>query len=157
MRLACVEDAAFIVGCFAVSHAKPFLRKPSPERACAAVEDPDVVSLVLEADGVPAGHLLLRRLTDTWSITEISQLVVCEPRRGHGRFAIEFAKHFAFSERGAHRLHLDVVAHNTAARKLYEFCGFTYEGTFRDGFPADDGAFCDLAIYGMLESEFRTL
>ncbi|MBV9737691.1 MAG: GNAT family N-acetyltransferase [Candidatus Eremiobacteraeota bacterium] len=50
---------------------------------------------------------------------------------------------------------MEVTADNFAARALYESCGFIHEGTWRDGFPANDGTFKDLAAYGMLAREFR--
>ncbi|MBC5815228.1 MAG: GNAT family N-acetyltransferase, partial [Candidatus Eremiobacteraeota bacterium] len=89
-----------------------------------------------------------------WNIAEIAQLVVTKPRKGYGRGAVEFAMHHVFEKRDAHRCYRDVVAHNRAAIRLYEACGFIREATFRDGFPADDGTFCDLAGYGMLASEY---
>ncbi|MFN2528358.1 MAG: GNAT family N-acetyltransferase [Candidatus Baltobacteraceae bacterium] len=147
-------DAEFIVACFRMPHAAAFLRVPQAERVRAAVDDADIAGFILEDAGTPVGHLLLRNLGRNWNIAEIAQLVVTRPRKGYGRVAIEFAMHHIFEKRNAHRCYLDVVAHNTAACKLYERCGFLREALFRDGFPADDGTFCDLAGYGMLASDY---
>lgn len=128
---------------------------PKIERVREAMRDPATASFIIEQDARPVGHLLMRDLAKNWRIAEFSQILVSEQRRGYGRAGVEFAKQFAFVERNAHRLCLEVVAENTGACALYEACGFLREGTFRDGFPADDGTFCDLAAYGMLDLEYQ--
>ena len=149
------EDAEFIVRCFAMPHAAAFMRVPSVERVRDAVRDPAVAGFILEDGGVPVGHLLLRDLGRAWKIAEIAQLVVSRPRQGYGRAAMRFALRHVFDQLHAHRCYLEVVARNVGACKLYEACGCVREGLFRDGFPADDGTFCDLAAYGMLAVDYR--
>jgi diamine N-acetyltransferase len=61
-----------------------------------------------------------------------------------------------FDEQSAHRAFLEVYAHNTRARKLYERFGFTYEGTYRDGARNPrTGRYEDLCIYGLLDNEYK--
>ncbi len=156
MRLATQEDVDFILACFALPHARSFLRAPDRKQLVRALADGDMLHLILEMNGARAGILRLRSIAKNWAIAELSLLIATQPRAGAGRFMTEFAKRFAFEERKAHRLCLEFVSANEPARKLYESCGFVREGTFREGFPADDGTFADLEAYGMLAREFRT-
>lgn len=57
-------------------------------------------------------------------------------RRGIGRRLVEESIERAI-ERGAHKLTLRVLGVNTAARALYESCGFEIEGILRDEFWLD--------------------
>lgn len=58
-----------------------------------------------------------------------------------------------FREIGLHRIYLTVLADNIAAMKLYEKCGFTYEGELRDHI-FKDGKYVSWKLYGMLENEY---
>lgn len=58
-----------------------------------------------------------------------------------------------FEEIGLHRIYLTVLADNTAAVKLYEKCGFTYEGELRDHI-FKDGQYISWKLYGILENEY---
>ena len=58
-----------------------------------------------------------------------------------------------FAEIGLHRIYLTVLADNIAAIKLYEKCGFTYEGELRDHIYKN-GQYVSWKLYGMLEDEY---
>ena len=59
----------------------------------------------------------------------------------------------AFSEMGLNRVYLSVYSNNTSAIKLYEKCGFRYEGEFRDHFFID-GEYVGWKWYGLLKDEY---
>ena len=59
----------------------------------------------------------------------------------------------AFNEIGLQRVYLNVFANNVPAIKLYEKCGFIYEGEFRNHILID-GNYFDLKWYGILNDEF---
>ena len=59
----------------------------------------------------------------------------------------------AFKEYKLHRVYLNVLSENTAAIKLYERCGFTFEGEFREHLKMG-GKYVNWKWYGMLEHEF---
>lgn len=59
----------------------------------------------------------------------------------------------AFSEMGLHRVYLSVYSNNVAAIRLYERCGFKYEGEFREHFVID-GEYVNWKWYGILREEF---
>jgi ribosomal protein S18 acetylase RimI-like enzyme len=94
--------------------------------------------LVAELEGAVAGYVRLGRATELRAsdhVVTISGLAV-DPRRqrrGVGRALVEAAVREA-AARGARRLTLRVLGHNTGARALYESCGFAVEGIQRDEF-----------------------
>ena len=59
----------------------------------------------------------------------------------------------AFTELGLHRVYLNVLSDNDKAIRLYERCGFTFEGEFRDHLFLN-GRFVNWKWYGMLKGEF---
>lgn len=59
----------------------------------------------------------------------------------------------AFREYGLHRVYLNVYADNIPAIKLYERCGFTFEGEFREHF-CHKGKYENWKWYAMLNYEF---
>lgn len=59
----------------------------------------------------------------------------------------------AFSEYGLHRVYLNVLADNDAAIRLYERCGFTFEGEFRDHLRMRD-KYMNWKWYGILDNEY---
>ena len=59
----------------------------------------------------------------------------------------------AFKEYGLHRVYLNVFSDNAAAIKMYERCGFHFEGEFRDHIKRD-GEYVNWKWFGMLENEF---
>ncbi len=59
----------------------------------------------------------------------------------------------AFCEYGLHRVYLSVLADNEPAIKLYERCGFIYEGEFRQHLIIGE-KYMNLKWYGMLKNEY---
>ncbi len=59
----------------------------------------------------------------------------------------------AFHEYGLHRVYLSVFADNVAAIRLYEQCGFIYEGEFRKHLKRGD-EYVNWRWYGMLDEEY---
>lgn len=62
----------------------------------------------------------------------------------------------AFFDIGLHRVFLNVFSNNTAAIKLYEKCGFVFEGEFREHFLIN-GEFVNWKWYGILRDEFKNI
>lgn len=74
--------------------------------------------------------------------------------KGAGTFAVtEILKH-AFFDMNLRRVELSVLAENTAARHLYEKCGFVQEGVKRSA-RFKNGRFSDLVIYAVLREEYE--
>lgn len=97
--------------------------------------------LVAEHDGAVAGYV---RLDDGFPIPAhrhvrvIGGLAVDPDRRrlGIARLLVDAAAAEA-RRRGARKVTLRVLGHNTAARRVYEGCGFVVEGVLRAEFHVD--------------------
>jgi ribosomal protein S18 acetylase RimI-like enzyme len=107
--------------------------------------------LVAALDGTLAGYIRLAHPTPLASnahVLQIQGFAVAEKARGQGvgraliRAAVDEAR-----RRGARRLTLRVLGHNTPARKLYESEGFVVEGVLPEEFLLD-GAYVDDVFMG---------
>ncbi|WP_432195333.1 N-acetyltransferase family protein [Streptomyces sp. bgisy027] len=107
--------------------------------------------LVAELDRRIVGYVRLgfpTALASNAHVREIQGLAVCDEARGHGvgraliRAVVEEAR-----RRGARRLTLRVLGHNTPARKLYESEGFVVEGVLPEEFFLE-GRYVDDVIMG---------
>ncbi|WP_159766928.1 GNAT family N-acetyltransferase [Streptomyces sp. HM190] len=108
--------------------------------------------LVAELGGTVVGFLRLGRPTSldcNAHVRQIQGLAVADEARGAGvaRALVRAAKEEARS-RGARRLTLRVLGHNTPARKLYESEGFVVEGVLPEEFLLD-GAYVDDVLMGV--------
>ena len=97
--------------------------------------------LVAEEGGEVVGYVALghpTRLESNRHVADIRGLAVAPAHqgRGLGRALVEAAVEEARA-RGARKLTLRVLGPNTAARALYESCGFVVEGVRRDEFLLD--------------------
>lgn len=73
--------------------------------------------------------------------------------KGYAYRATHMLLDLAFRKYGLHRVYLNVFSDNTAAIKLYEKCGFIYEGEFREHI-CRDGKFINWKWYGILHDEY---
>jgi ribosomal protein S18 acetylase RimI-like enzyme len=97
--------------------------------------------LVAEDGGEIVGYVAVGRATRLESnrhVADIRGLAVAPDHqgRGLGRALVQAALDAA-RERGARKVTLRVLGPNTAARALYESCGFVVEGVRRDEFLLD--------------------
>ena len=107
--------------------------------------------LVAELNRRIVGYVRLAFATPLACNTHVRQIqgfAVADEARGHGvgrtliRAAVEESR-----RRGARRLTLRVLGHNTPARKLYESEGFVVEGVLPEEFFLD-GAYVDDVLMG---------
>jgi ribosomal protein S18 acetylase RimI-like enzyme len=107
--------------------------------------------LVAELNRRIVGYVRLALATPLACNTHVRQIqgfAVADEARGHGvgraliRAAVEESR-----RRGARRLTLRVLGHNTPARKLYESEGFVVEGVLPEEFFLD-GAYVDDVLMG---------
>ncbi len=154
IRKATLEDADFVLALFARPHVIGEIHLPnSVDGYQRALEDVRLEHLIIDRGGEPFGNMVLETAPE-WLLT-IRVLAVREQRCGAGRFAMEYAIRYGFDDIGAHRIFLEVLESNYAARRLYESVGFRVEGLYRDGYLDESGAFRNLVPYGMLVSDFR--
>ncbi len=102
-------------------------------------------------DGRPVGYVRFvppTPLACNAHVRQIQGLAVAEPARGRGLArALLRAACAEARRRGAVRMTLRVLAHNTPARRLYESEGFTVEGVLPGEFLLD-GAYVDDVLMG---------
>jgi diamine N-acetyltransferase len=147
-------DAQYFVDVCSLPHCLGFVHAPTVEQVRNALASPDAKSFVIDVDGRPVGVIRLSSFGEPIWLVEVRLLAIAEPNKGFGITALWWAQDYAFHTLGAHRMYIEVVVHNAAARTLYERCGFTQEKLWRGGFREDDGKYHDLAAYGMLDREY---
>jgi len=72
---------------------------------------------------------------------------------GFGTEVTEWFVQYGFEQLGLHRITLGTYAHNLAARRVYEKCGFVYEGATRKAWWTD-GGWVDEVLMGILDEEY---
>ena len=122
----------------------------------AAMQDPDKAYLIAEDGGERLGYAILAGLTSPHRSIGLWRVVVAAPGRGLGRRFIREIMAWAFDERAAHRLWLDVFDDNKRAEAVYRALGFVEEGRPRESVLRPDG-FATLILFSLLESEYRRL
>ena len=73
--------------------------------------------------------------------------------KGFGSEAIYLSLKYAFLDLRLERVYLEVYNWNEPAKSLYEKIGFKFEGIYRSHVYSG-GRFHDVAVYGLLRSEF---
>jgi RimJ/RimL family protein N-acetyltransferase len=148
------DDLDFVVSAEQDPENQRFIIPWPRERHAAALSDPNIAHQILHHDfHGSVGVVILAGLTDPHDNLEFRRIVVTVKRRGFGRTAVRHVKRFAFVERRAHRLWLDVKEQNHRARSLYESEGFTLEGVQRECLKGAEG-FESLVVMSMLASEY---
>jgi RimJ/RimL family protein N-acetyltransferase len=156
VRPATDADVEAIAAMQVAPHARDFVHAATADEVRAALANPERATFVVTEAGEPVGMLLLAFDARFAWLVELRRIIVMRPGRGIGTAAMRFAVDWAFGERNAHRIVLDVVEGNERARRLYERVGFVHEGTQRDGYRAADGSYRNLCQYGLLATDPRT-
>ena len=155
LRSTTVDDLDFVVSAERELDNEPFIMRWSRNRHAAALSDPDIAHRVLEHESFGrVGFVIVVGLADPHENLEFRRVVITEKRRGFGRAAVRLVKRFAFVERRAHRLWLDVKEENHRARSLYESEGFILEGVLRECVKGSKG-FESLMVMSILAHEYR--
>jgi len=134
--------------------ATDFVRHWTAEEHRTVMRDSQCGHWTIEAQGRRVGYLVLRGLGAGDRCVELKRINVVERGRGLGRETLRLLKKIVFEELRAHRLWLDVMAHNERARHLYLSEGFVPEGTMREALRVGD-RFVDLVLMSILENEYR--
>ena len=124
------------------------------DRHAAAIEDANIAHLKIVLEDEIIGYVILIGLNNSDRSIEFRRIVVAKKGYGYGRQAIRLVKKMVFNEFKAHRLWLDVMAHNQKAYALYLSEGFTEEGVLRESYKQGD-RFIDLKIMSILEQDYK--
>jgi RimJ/RimL family protein N-acetyltransferase len=73
--------------------------------------------------------------------------------RGLATKAVILVLNYAFKELNLHKIYAQVMDPNIASIRVLDKCGFTLEGTFKEGYYID-GKYHDIKRYGLLKAEW---
>jgi RimJ/RimL family protein N-acetyltransferase len=114
------------------------------------------VRFVITLDGAPVGSAGLFHEDTLARYAEVGIALLAEARgQGVGTEALRQLVEFAFVRRNLRRLHLVVIASNTAAIASYAKLGFVEEGRRREHCWVR-GRYEDEVLMGLLRSEWRS-
>lgn len=102
----------------------------------------------------PVGYVLIDGLEDKNDSIEIKRIAFSEKGKGYGRKMLQLIKKWAFIERKANRLWLEVVDHNNRAKSLYESEGFKIEGLQREALKINNN-YQSIYMMSMLRREYQ--
>lgn len=109
-----------------------------------------------QSDGVYVGEVVLNDLNISNRSMNF-RIVLANPAlvgQGYGTEATSAVVEYGFRVVGLHRISLGVYAFNPRARRVYEKCGFSFEGTERDALYWQ-GQWIDQFIMSILENDPR--
>ncbi len=129
LRNAKPDDLDFILALEARPEYRDLIYRWPRERHLAALEDPEHLHLLAEAEGGPLGFAILSGLTTPERSVELRRIALADPGRGLGRAFLQAVIRKTFEELKAARLWLDVFADNARARAAYRRAGFVEDGT----------------------------
>lgn len=135
-----------------------FVASDSEDKHLGYLSNPDVVYWTVHTKrNQLIGYIILRGLLRTarHGSIELKRMGLTETNQGLGGEVMDLLKRIVFDHFKAHRLWLDVYAHNERALHVYKREGFTVEGTLRDCLREND-SFISLVILAMLEPEYRS-
>ena len=156
LRPAGPEDVAFIMATERIASFERLVGRWSEEAHRAALTTASHAYLLgIDAAGERAGFAIMRDLDDAHGNVCLKRIVVTAPGRGVGTAFVGALVGWAFTQTAAHRLWLDVMAHNARARHVYAAHGFVEEGVMRGAYLGADGGRIDLVLMSLLRPDWR--
>jgi aminoglycoside 6'-N-acetyltransferase len=127
---------------------------PDPAKNLRWIDDPSSWVLIIEADGVVAGLLLVTEEPDPdYRHAGLDITLVGETRgRGLGPDALRTVAAYLFSQ-GHHRLTIDPALANSRAVRAYEKAGFKRVGVMRQYQRGPDGDWTDGLLMEMVRED----
>lgn len=156
LRPAGPEDIAFIMATERSPGFEKLVGRWSEEAHRAALTTVSHAYLLgMDAAGERAGFAIVRDLDDAHGNVCLKRIAVTAPGRGFGSGFVGALVRWAFTHTAAHRLWLDVMAHNARARHVYGAHGFVEEGVMRGAYLGADGGRIDLVLMSLLRPDWR--
>jgi RimJ/RimL family protein N-acetyltransferase len=129
------EDLPLILAAEAQGFADGFIGRDTAETHLAWMGDPDVEHRMVLVENRFVGYLILRGVTS--DTIEIKRICLIERGTGIGTAVFASLMPWAFEERGARCLWLDIYIANARARRLYQKAGFREEGRILDEYGGE--------------------
>ena len=121
----------------------------------AALGDPGTAYLLGHDDDGPRGFAILCTLDDAHGNVLLKRIAVERAGEGFGRRFVEAVVDWVFATTAAHRLWLDVLAHNDRAHHLYRAIGFTDDGIWRESYLTPNGERVSQLLMALLRPEWH--
>lgn len=149
-----VDDLSFVLAAEQDEANRPFIVGWTYDQHRGALFDTNLAHLMVEDEADrPVGFIILAGLDSPHQNIEFRRLVITDKGNGYGQEAVRQVQRFAFTRLNAHRLWLDVKAHNPRALYLYRKAGFVEEGVLRECLKNGD-TFESLVVMSMLSHEY---
>jgi diamine N-acetyltransferase len=120
----------------------------------AALAEPGTVYLLGHEDGGPRGFAILRGLDDPNGDVLLKRIAVEAAGQGFGGRFLDATIAWVFTATAAHRLWLEVFAHNSRARHVYARAGFSADGVPRETYRLTDGERVTELTMALLRAEW---
>jgi diamine N-acetyltransferase len=156
LRPAGAEDIAFIMATERIAGFDKLVGRWSEEAHRAALATAGYAYLLgVDAVGERLAFAIVRDLDDAHGNVCVKRIAVTAPGRGIGSGFVGKLVRWTFAQTAAHRLWLDVMAHNARARHVYASHGFVEEGVMRGAYLGADGSRIDLVLMSLLRPDWQ--
>jgi diamine N-acetyltransferase len=154
IRAALPEDIPQIVAIEQIPEYRVCIGTWSADEHLRAMADPDNEYFVACGEGTAVeGFAILQGIRSEHRSLHLKRIAVGVPGHGCGKELLDYAMSRVFLHHHAHRFWLDVFETNTRARRIYEACGFRYDGVLREAILRD-GAYHTLVLMSLLDREY---
>ena len=155
LRRAHLTDLPFIMATERMPGFDRMVGRWSEEDHLAALRAPDHVYLLgMDAFGERMSFAIIRDLNEAHGNICLKRIAVAVPGQGIGSRFLGMVVRWVFTETGAYRLWLDVLADNARARHVYGAHGFVEEGLLRDAYKLPDESRIDLILMSLLRPDW---
>jgi RimJ/RimL family protein N-acetyltransferase len=155
LRRAHLTDLPFIMATERMPDFDRMVGRWSEEDHLAALGAPDHVYLLgMDAFGERMSFAIIRDLNDAHGNICLKRIAVEVPGQGIGSRFLGMVVRWVFTETGAYRLWLDVLADNARAHHVYRAHGFVEEGLLRAAYKLPDESRIDLILMSLLRPDW---
>jgi len=155
LRPAQPADIPFIMATERIPDFEKLVGRWSEEDHLTALRTPGYAYFLgLNAAGERMALAIVRDLNDAHGNVCLKRIAVSAPGKGIGGRFLRTVVRWVFTETGAYRLWLDVLADNTRARHVYLLHGFVEEGVLRNAYKLMDETRSDLVLMSLLRPDW---
>lgn len=126
------------------------------EQWCAAYDNDNCYNWVIEYEGQAIGNIAVVDFSDRSERTALGYSMGYDYwNKGIMTEAAKAVTDYLFAEVGVNRIEISHAVKNPASGRVAQKCGYKYEGTRREYFKTYAGEFLDIAIYGIIKSDWE--